>query len=244
MVVVFCMDNAWDNDPRRNLVASQLMTARHYDRHNGYEVNRYFPEYVEDIRGIKHLLEYVRNNLPRLGSNKILDVGIGRGRATREMSVVPWGEGLVFEGTTVSITEDVVANFGKTGLHITSAESLSGVADNSMAAVLSCFGVAYSKAPDKAIAQVDRVLVPSGVFKAVFYDVRLGVSEVMHPDMPDEFVLALRNSSFDVAVRLSLDEIAIVVAVKPPVSVAAVSLLTLDANGWRAQAEEAKRLLT
>jgi len=91
---------------------------------------------------------------------------------------------------------------GEKKRHITSAEVLHGIDDNSIACVLSLHSIAYSNAPDLAIGSIDRVLVPGGVFKG-FFPIKKPYNKVDgSPAL--EFIKELIKRGYDVQTSVAL----------------------------------------
>ena len=147
-------------DPRRKQIADQLRNARgreHNPEH--YPVGRSAQSYREWLREVRHLFKYVRE----LSSNVVLDVG-GSVQAMDEFSKSRDGKGLKFEIVTLQQAPELEKQQGVQRTHLTSVESLRGIADSSIGCVFGVFTVAYSAVPELAVKSIDRVLVSGGVF--------------------------------------------------------------------------------
>ena len=159
------------NTEDRKKAARQIRYTRKYERYQrdfglrqfGYEVNRSADKYIAAIGGLEELFKYLRARR----STKVLDIGSGTGKAIDGISESNLGEGFDFVRT--ALTKNLSPE-GTKKVHLTSAEILRGIPSNSFGAVLAVCSVGYSEAPELVAEQIDRVLVPGGVFKGVFAD--------------------------------------------------------------------------
>lgn len=226
----------------RGVVAKQLLTARRYDRSREYTTDRDLASYVDELQGIQHLLSYVRKNREVLGSNLVLDIGAGIAKGASQLKKSPWAKGLRIEATTLSTNAETRNNFGG-GLHITPVETLRGVNSLSVAVALSVFGLAYSQSPERTVASLNRVVVPSGVVKASFYFRDLDGSAVMHPKTSNKFVHEFERVGWKVYVdRLEQRRFEILVAVKPPFLEDPEVIMKIDREDYPQQFSEAYKL--
>ena len=231
------------NDNWRSVVVDEIRRARRYDKEYGYELYRDLSGYIYELMGVMHFLEYLSSNSSKLRSRRVLDIGAGSCMATSQIRSSLRGRDLTVEATVLRLCRGVEVNFGLKGLHVTSCEVLREIPDLSIAGIISVFGVAYSKVPIQAIFQINRVLVPSGVFKSVFYSERARIYDGLTPNVPDDFESALKNHGYDVAVEKH-ERVGskVLVAVKPPILIPASELLSLDISDWRSQQNEAIKL--
>lgn len=127
-------------------------------------------EFRREILGLTHLFEYIRT----LPSKKILEIGGGEGNARGEFSDNPNLHDLYFEGTDLINTGS--ANY------VTSAEVMRGISSNAYGGVLSMYSISYSEAPELVGRQINRVLIPAGVFKGTFprSDRLMAVNQLAH----------------------------------------------------------------
>jgi len=102
------------------------------------------------------------------GHGLVLDIGAGTTRGISQLEKSSLGSGLSFEAVALSYSPLIKENLGLEKTHITSAESLKGVKNESVAGVISLFGISYCTRPDLAVYSIDRVLLPGGVIKAGF----------------------------------------------------------------------------
>ena len=117
--------------------------------------------YQKDFGGLRQFLNYVE----RLSHPHILDIGAGEATAARELAA-EYSSHLTFEATGLTPpTEPTPFPF-----HITTGEDLLGVRTASVGGILSRFSLAYSTNPEMVVDAIDRVLVPGGVFKGVFFN--------------------------------------------------------------------------
>lgn len=215
---------AWKKTPEVNAdrlaVAEQIRTAREMEKlflssykrkdESMYETYRTGDQYIAYLGGLEHLFKYVRT----LPSQKVLDIGAGKGKALPFLAKSRIGEGLIFEGTALLSSSKTDAK-----LYLTSAEVLRGVASNSYGAVLALISLSYVKTPEFAAEQIDRVLVPGGIIKFTFpledihHKNRAG--EVVNQAAGQKYAELFRKRGYDVA-TIGMDDTArLVVGIKP-----------------------------
>lgn len=148
----------------RNKVARNLRDLRSVDSFT-YETGRDGIQYVRELQGVQSLFQYVK---ALNSSDRILDIGAGGTRGIRDLAKSPLGEGLSFEATVLTAPEVSEWTLEKDKIHITSAELLKGIEDESVGGALGALSVAYSEVPAFAVRGINRVLVPGGVFKGSF----------------------------------------------------------------------------
>ncbi|MBI2030508.1 methyltransferase domain-containing protein [Candidatus Kaiserbacteria bacterium] len=132
------------------------------DREPFYTINRDKEKYLEKLMGYVAFLDYVKT----LPSNIVLDIGAGTTRAISEIAKSKAGAGLDFKATALNRNPDIEKNLGFENVHVTSVETLRGVADQSIGGVTAVFSLPYVVDPALAVKSIDRVLVPGGVVKA------------------------------------------------------------------------------
>ncbi len=193
------LENFFGNNNKEDRIraAQQICSTRgdEKDRRGiptNFKVNRDAYEYFEELGGIKKLLEYLKI----LKITKILDIGSGTGRAINEISNSDLGQGFEFVGTSLFKYPDEDAK----KIHLTSAEVLRGIPASSFGAVLSVCGVGYSDAPNLVAEQINRVLVPGGVFKGSFADERPVTYGSSTLKRYDDLRLALQKKGYDTAI--------------------------------------------
>jgi hypothetical protein len=128
-----------------------------------YQTFRGAAEYVTNLYGIAHTLEHAPKGRP------ILDVGTGRGFAIQELKESPLGKERQFIAIGLKHYPSIESTIGEENFHITSAETLRGIENNSIGAILGAYSVAYSEAPTLVANRFDEVLVPGGLIKLSFF---------------------------------------------------------------------------
>lgn len=153
----------------RNAVAKEILDARHAEKIGAFETNRSGLEYLYRQGGLQHVFKYLKKfEETGYGSNLVLDVGAGNGRAIGEIMHSPMAAGFNFEVTALYNSPELLERFSKEKIHHTPVETLRGVESNSVALVMGVNSVAYSAHPELAVKSIDRVLVPGGIFKGTF----------------------------------------------------------------------------
>jgi len=178
-------------------------------------MNRSGRDYIENLDGVKHLFSYIR----KLSSNTILDIGAGTTRGIADISKSILGQQLHFEATVLTHKATEANMLGKEDVHVTSAEMLRGIPDNSVGGIISVQSLRYSKAPMLAAQSIDRVLVPGGVFKAAWL-----------LQNADEFYKTFRELGYDIAYNEAWEKDHIMLAIKKgnPTKITAAQLLAAD----------------
>ncbi len=184
----------------RDTIASQIVKARKQDEIQGYAHRRDMGEYQVVLGGLANYFDYIKQNKDRLGSSLVIDVGAGKGVAVRTMKMNPMTEGLSIGATVLKVTNEVRENVGEDLLYATPVEKLRGINDNSVAGIISVYGMAYSQVPSEAVASVDRVLVPGGVVKAVFNHKRIESSTNLNQLTPEDFAREFYKRNYDVII--------------------------------------------
>lgn len=228
------------SSPEKQEIASQLLEMRAYERRlriNPEEGDK--PEnwdrdmygYLFWLNGLTAFLNHARS----LGRGSlILDLGAGTTRGISEIASSAMGQGLNFEATVLSNRPEIKDNLGLEKTHITSAESLRGIATNSVSAIIALNSLSYSAAPHIAIKRIDDVLVPGGLIKAAF-KVKEGRGDdsigELNYQPHDYFSMCLRDLGYDVAIS-DLESEEILVAIKPGANVrlSAKELLRIDSG--------------
>lgn len=120
-------------DPLRNAVAKQLQKARNIGKESLYPTDRDSIGYAEQLSGVKHLFDYVRD----LGTNNfILDIGAGEALGINELSQSSLGKGLRFEATALRINPRTADNKGDVKIHAVPVETLHGISDRSVGGII------------------------------------------------------------------------------------------------------------
>ncbi len=157
--------NSETNIYRKDL-AHAIHNSRVDDAEKAYRLSRTKTGYEFGLELDDSLYDYISN----LSSKKILDIGIGSGKALSDFckDAKLRDKGFVFEGTylTRKVLRDEIRSGVK--LYQTPVERLKGVPESSYGAVLAYLSVAYSRFPDSAVESIDRVLVSGGIFVGKF----------------------------------------------------------------------------
>ena len=195
------MKEKFGTPTERNAIASEILGARKSGEIGAFETNRSGTEYVYRLGGLKHALHYLKElNDSGLGSNLVLDIGAGTGRAIYEVSKMPMSDGFDFEVTALRNDIKLKEKFPKEQIHQTSIETLKGVKDNSVGLVIGVNSVAYSASPRLAVESIDRVLVPGGIFKGTFSvpGTSLNYNESIFKG-PEDFIKYFSELGYDVS---------------------------------------------
>lgn len=200
-------------DIRRSAIARQIGEARYNDEYSLYENSRDGRMYIRDLLGIQHLFDYARS---QKDSSLVLDIGAGVTLGTRDLSLSILGRGLKFEATVVKRLPNDLNFLGEENTHITSVETLRRIVDRSVVVVLGVFSVGYSADPNLAVAGIDRILIPGGVFKGTFYkgDLLTAQSPIGFKTY-HKFDQALKQLGYDSATSESGPMADILLAIKP-----------------------------
>jgi hypothetical protein len=196
------------NSPERIEVANQIRAARDLDRVD-FRTKRGLSYYRVNFQGLDYFFDYAS----RLESNVILDIGTGKGVALREMQS-RYGNRFKFIGTRLSYALDDEID-PLIQVIPTSAEILYGIPDESVAGVLAGYSIAYSAKPEYALRRIDQVLIPGGVIKAVFYDVKDEFASHTNIKSSAEFENELRSHGYDTSVSTKKKDGELLVAIKP-----------------------------
>jgi len=182
----------------RKEIANQIKESRRAEKENSaetYKFHRTGKEELYIMGGMRHLFDYIRT----LPSHKILDVGTGTGNATHMVSQMPIAANLDFEVTALHMAPELTNNFLKDKIHITGVETLRGIKDRSLAAVIGLNSLAYSINPWLAAQRLDKVLISGGIVKATFC--ALGRSEYYNGltfQDPEDFIMAFTDLDYDI----------------------------------------------
>lgn len=186
----------------RNSLARQIKGARAHERGRDpfrYEFNRSGREAVLRLGGVEKLIEYVK----KLNSKKILDIGVGTGKASNMIMNMQAAEGLDWHVTALRNDPELRERFEAGKIHITTAETLKGIENGSVAGVIALHSIMYATSPELTIKSIDAVLIPGGVLKATFNQtgkIEIYVQGNTAQD-PKAFVDSLRFLGYDVAFR-------------------------------------------
>jgi len=216
-------DGAGKGSKERIAAARQLRNARAREREQfAYTVDRTGADYIQELGGVRHLFSYVKT----LGNPKVLDIGAGTTRGVSELAQSALSEGLDFEATVLRNRLGVKENLGEEQTHITSAETLRGIPDLSVACVIAVYSTSYSDAPNLVIESIDRVLVPGGAVKMGGYE-----------KIFNQFIHLLQARGYDVDDREKWGEFRVLLAIKPggASTVTAAELIKADEESFEEQ---------
>lgn len=207
-------------------IAEQLRSMRLHERLGMVRVDRDGKGYETIFRGLVETFSYVSG----LRSKIVLDVGAGNTRGIAELSrYYPY---LDFRATVLTMPRNSETMHYPECIRVTSAESLRGVAAESVGGILALNSIAYSRGPELVVGRLDDVLVPSGVIKATFRSWRVESEELEQLydlsgfSYHDEFSRELKARGYDV--DLWHGPYDIITAVKPPFKKTAKDLSKSD----------------
>ena len=158
-----------ENPEKRMAVASQIKEAKKRDTVGGSEHQwknyRGYNSYESYLGGFSGMFEYIKT----LPSHKVIDIGAGHTVAFGQLSRGAKDQGLTFEAVTLSGSLRRQSYFkNDIKIHINSAENMRSISSNEYGGVISVYSICYSEAPDVVVDNIDRILVPGGVFKGSF----------------------------------------------------------------------------
>lgn len=183
-----------------------------------YAVSRDALDYLLGLDGLAGSFEYIK----QLKSNVVVDVGTGKGLAWSKLAQ-KYGDGLDFWATNLVYDKHLVDLFGNR-IKFTPVEFMKGFADESVAGVVAMKSIAYSSSPERAMGEIDRILVPGGLIKASFRGPEESGVIDLNYQKHDEFTKNLKSLGYDVEV---VDN-EIVLAIKPGGGVRAKDILAKD----------------
>lgn len=210
----------------RNDAARKIRSARTAEREGDpYNINRTGWRYLQQLAGAQHLFDYVKS----LKSQTVLDIGAGTTLASSELQQSQLGHDLHFEATVLRNRPEIENNLGEERVHITSAEVLRGVPDESVGCVIAVFSVDYSDAPGLVAGSIDRVLVAGGAVKIS------GYSRIF-PQFYDQF----ERRAYDIDSDEVWGEYRVILAIKPgnTSGISAKELLKLDKESLLSQRDD------
>lgn len=226
-------DRLLENNLWRKRLANDVPWMRSRERENKLVVYRTGEEYVKVLYGLRYLLDYVRNNSDRTESRLVLDLGAGITKGISQIAKSSLGLDIDFQATVLRRNPRIGEHLGFDKIHVTPFERLRGVKPNSVAAVISVFGLGYATSPEQAVERIDEVLCPSGVIKSNFQDEKYAVVKFREHQ---HFTEIWKQLGYDIATMNNPEEESvIVVAVKPPVIIPAKTILESDFADWKIQ---------
>ncbi len=203
---------------RQNVLEGLQKVVKAEKGESAYTVNRGAIDYLFGLDGLIGSFEYIK----QLKSNIVVDVGTGKGLAWSELAK-KYGDGLDFWATNLVYDKHLVDLFGDR-IKFTPVEFMKGFSDESVGGVMAMKSIAYSSSPERAIAEIDRILVPGGLIKASFRGPEeSGVIDLDY-QKHDEFTKNLKSLGYDVEV---IGE-EVVLAIKPGGEIRAKDILAKD----------------
>lgn len=151
-----------DNTDRNSLI-SNLRRSVILEKNHRYNLSRGISGYLSELSGLSGTFKYIEQFLE---SKIVVDVGTGSGFGWFDISKKYSGN-LDFWATNLVYREELRQMFGNR-IRFTPVEFMKGFESESVAGIIALNSVAYSSNPKMAISQIDRVLVPGGIFKASF----------------------------------------------------------------------------
>lgn len=148
----------------RSRAASTIWKLRRLEASpHPYNTERGLSTYIHRLNGLDRTIDYLQT----LKSCTVLDIGAGRCMAIEELAL---DRGLSAIATGLrplrhsdkSWLKDIIT------YKITPAETLRGIQDSTVGAILAVRSISYSSAPQLVAASMNRVLVPGGVIKGCF----------------------------------------------------------------------------
>jgi hypothetical protein len=211
-----------------------------------YGIDRTGKEFLCRIGGLEHLFKYARS----LNSNVILDIGTGTGKASRAISRMAIASGFDYHVSALRNTPELLKRFPKDKIHITGAETLRGIQNNSTGVILGLNSLGYSVRPRIVAQRLNEVLVAGGVIKGTFNTIggfsKYGESEIRDPQTMGKY---LSEMGYDVSFKdfgfyvVGVENVgpflsnAILVAIKPGKDhISAEKMLYDDVGSLRMQA--------
>jgi SAM-dependent methyltransferase len=169
---------AYQESPEvRSRIAQQIKFIRSAEhRHENLEAawDRDKLDYFFALNGLSNFFDYAFK-AGRLHTwpwpwpyPQVLDIGAGTTRGIAEIAESEIGNKLVFQATVLTRNPQIEKNLGFEFTHITSAEVLRGFSPESISAVISFNGIAYSAEPEIAARRIDEILIPGGAIKVTF----------------------------------------------------------------------------
>jgi SAM-dependent methyltransferase len=131
-------------------------------------LNRGHEAYNKTFQG----LELFFNEVRKLPSKSILDIGAGTLRAVSEFQKENQDlkfYATVLSGHTLKRQPNYYKDLDKFGrLKISPSETLRGIETHSIGGIISVHGIAYSNSPAESVRSIDRVLIPGGILASTF----------------------------------------------------------------------------
>jgi hypothetical protein len=213
--------------PIRTSVAEQVRFARQLDRSGDYITTRKLSNYIDSFAGLTELFNHIKTINPQ---GTVLDIGAGKAFAISELNMSEIGNGLDYLATVLTRPQKTSIPAGK--IISTTAENLFGIPNESITGILSCYGLAYSVAPERVIRRIDEVLVDGAPLKATFY------GKILSPSLQEDyhglqdssrFLWELKRLNYDIATQKHMAG-EIVLAIKPggKCTISASDLLAQD----------------
>lgn len=216
-----------------------------------YVLNRTGVEYLARTTGLAGL-EYFFGYVSSLqGSGRVLDIGAGTTRGAHDLSLFVKPMGLDVEATVLTDPPQQPLTLPPDKVHLTSAEYLEGVNDESVDGIIAFSSIMYSVSPELTIRRINQVLPPGGALKATFNphnrDIFIeGRPEELIGRNSDAFVGELERLGYDVALDKRFDYgFDVLLAIKPgnEDQKSASQILEADAEHYENQQAEMRNTL-
>lgn len=203
----------------QDTVAQQHERVKAVEERRGFPLIRDLGAYMHELDGLKGFLDYVRSNV---GSNTIVDIGAGDGVAINQLATDRAGKGLNFMATGLIKPEGYDRRY-KVPYSEIPAETMDGIADNSLGGILACYSITYSTSPRLVTNALYRKLVSGGAIKASFIPAHWDSG--FPTSSSEDFYPHFTQNGFDVAKKGNL-----LLAIKSTSSVSAGTLLERDST--------------
>ncbi|HEX7018279.1 MAG TPA: hypothetical protein VF209_05230 [Patescibacteria group bacterium] len=158
-----------DNSGERSQAAAKIIhyrTELHpYQDVPRVEENRDGQTYLKVFHGLQHFLKEAIALQPE--KPLVIDVGTGQGKGISQvLDMLGLTDKVTLIGTSLRYNETLMKQLAN--VRLTGVETLRGIQDSSVAAMLGLNSVAHSGSLTLAARSIDRVLKPGGLFKMTF----------------------------------------------------------------------------
>ncbi len=222
----------------RDKTATQIRLAIQDEKENVMKTNRTGADYIRSLLGLDYLFKY----LEKIGEKTVLDCGAGNTLGITQISKSLLAGDIIFDATVLrKIDSAIEQNLGREHTFRTPIETFTALADKQYGAILALNSLAYSSAPELAIASIDKHLVRGGVIKATFIK-----KQYWHHlegwNTHDAFSEQLSQLGYDLAIAPNDADkkIDVLVAVKSGGITSASEILEKDRDNWATDFEVLK----